>query len=359
MDAYRTAVKVNNPQESAEVQLDVYHSSLTLLMAYTLGWPDGTSIRSTYLERLAVQKASYDPEAGDYWERARVADVNATDIVTNDRLIIEADRVNLVQAFVNAFRVRSTMRNRSSVIDNYRDLSLLLPTEELKDAARRVAEDLAAFALRGRPDGIVLDRLRWDGTRRAMIDPPWTKTSSSSRASACSTGTSRSTRRRCASAGRCSGACRSSAATPSPPSSNAARTAPSCSPGSSAIRRWSTGRGSCWSSPPDPLRGTTEPVDALRRELIEELGYEAGPLEPIATFYVTPGGSSERVFLYATQIGDEDRVGDGGGLASEGEAIEIVAVSVDELLAMVADGTIEDAKTIIGAWWLERRRDGS
>ena len=145
MDAYRAAVKVNNPQESAEVQLDVYHSSLTLLMAYALGWPDGTSIRSTYLERLAVQKASYDPEAGDYWERARVADVNATDIVTNDRLIIEADRVNLVQAFVNAFRVRSTMRNRSSVIDNYRDLSLLLPTEELKDAARRVAEDLAAF----------------------------------------------------------------------------------------------------------------------------------------------------------------------------------------------------------------------
>ena len=37
MDAYRAAVKVNNPQESAEVQLDVYHSSLTLLMAYALG----------------------------------------------------------------------------------------------------------------------------------------------------------------------------------------------------------------------------------------------------------------------------------------------------------------------------------
>ena len=111
--------------------------------------------------------------------------------------------------------------------------------------------------------------------------------------------------------------------------------------------------------PAGSVDGDEEPVDALRRELIEELGYEAGLLEPIATFYVTPGGSSERVFLYATQIGDDDRVGDGGGLASEGEAIEIVAVSVDELLAMVADGSIEDAKTIIGAWWLERRRDGS
>jgi hypothetical protein len=35
--------------------------------------------------------------------------------------------------------------------------------------------------------------------------------------------------------------------------------------------------------------------------------------------------------------------------------IEIVVVSVDELLSMVRDGTIADAKTIIGALWLERR----
>jgi nudix-type nucleoside diphosphatase (YffH/AdpP family) len=111
--------------------------------------------------------------------------------------------------------------------------------------------------------------------------------------------------------------------------------------------------------PAGTIDGDEEPVSAVRRELIEELGYEAGDLEPIATFYVTPGGSSERIFLYATHVGDDDRVGGGGGLPSEGEAIEIVAVSVDELLAMVADGTIEDAKTIIGAWWLERRRGGA
>ncbi len=101
-----------------------------------------------------------------------------------------------------------------------------------------------------------------------------------------------------------------------------------------------------------------DPVDALRRELIEELGYEAGRLEPIATFYVSPGGSSERILLYSTEVGADERVSDGGGLASEGESIEIVAVSIDDLLAMVADGTIADAKTIIGALWLQRRRAG-
>jgi hypothetical protein len=49
-------------------------------------------------------------------------------------------------------------------------------------------------------------------------------------------------------------------------------------------------------------------------------------------------------------------VGAGGGVPAEGEAIELVAVTVDELLAMVGDGTIADAKTIIGALWLERRQ---
>ena len=110
--------------------------------------------------------------------------------------------------------------------------------------------------------------------------------------------------------------------------------------------------------PAGTVEDDEDPVDALRRELVEELGFEADRIEPIATIYVSPGGSSERVLLYATEVGAADRVGDGGGLRSEGEAIEIVAVSIDDLLAMVADGTIADAKTIIGALWLERRRAG-
>ena len=99
-----------------------------------------------------------------------------------------------------------------------------------------------------------------------------------------------------------------------------------------------------------------DPEVAMQRELVEELGYESDRLVPISTFYVTPGGSSERVFLYYAEVDASDRVGDGGGVSAEGEAIELVAVPFDELLTMVGDGTIADAKTIIGALWLERRR---
>jgi ADP-ribose pyrophosphatase len=99
-----------------------------------------------------------------------------------------------------------------------------------------------------------------------------------------------------------------------------------------------------------------DPEIAMQRELAEELGYEADEMVSIGTFYASPGGSSERVFLYYAEVDASDRVGDGGGVPSEGEVIELVAVSFDELLSMVADGTIADAKTIIGALWLERRR---
>jgi nudix-type nucleoside diphosphatase (YffH/AdpP family) len=109
--------------------------------------------------------------------------------------------------------------------------------------------------------------------------------------------------------------------------------------------------------PAGGIEDDEDPVVAMRRELVEELGYEADDLVPISTFYVSPGGSSERVHLFYAEVDASDRVGQGGGVPSEGEVIEIVTMGVDELLSRVADGTIADAKTIIGALWLQRRLD--
>ena len=41
------------------------------------------------------------------------------------------------------------------------------------------------------------------------------------------------------------------------------------------------------------------------------------------------------------------RVSDGGGIADEGEDIEVLELSIDEALAMIVDGRIADAKTIM------------
>jgi hypothetical protein len=41
------------------------------------------------------------------------------------------------------------------------------------------------------------------------------------------------------------------------------------------------------------------------------------------------------------------RVGSGGGIASEGEEIEVLELPIDQALAMIGDGRIADAKTIM------------
>src|SRR5690349_13441141 len=75
------------------------------------------------------------------------------------------------------------------------------------------------------------------------------------------------------------------------------------------------------------------PEEAVRRELLEETGFAAERIEPIATFFVSPGGSSERIFLFCARISDGARVAAGGGVASEHEDIKIVAFGLDDFLA--------------------------
>jgi ADP-ribose pyrophosphatase len=100
------------------------------------------------------------------------------------------------------------------------------------------------------------------------------------------------------------------------------------------------------------IDGDEAPETALHRELEEELGFRVEHVEPIATFFVSPGGSSERIWLYYAEVTEAGRVSDGGGLASEHEEIRIVRMSLDESRAALRAGRLADAKTIIGLQWL-------
>ena len=78
-------------------------------------------------------------------------------------------------------------------------------------------------------------------------------------------------------------------------------------------------------------------------------------LEPIGTFYLTPGGSSERIFLYYATVSRGQRRGPGGGLEEEGESIEVLEWPEDEVWRSIDAGRIADAKTLVGLMWLRRR----
>jgi nudix-type nucleoside diphosphatase (YffH/AdpP family) len=94
-----------------------------------------------------------------------------------------------------------------------------------------------------------------------------------------------------------------------------------------------------------------DPETAIRREAEEELGVTIGALEHVFDVYMSPGSVTERVHFYAAPYTPADRSGPGGGVAAEGEDIEILELPFDEALAMIADGRIADGKTIMLLQW--------
>ena len=94
-----------------------------------------------------------------------------------------------------------------------------------------------------------------------------------------------------------------------------------------------------------------DPEAAIRRETAEELGVDVGDLEHVFDVFMSPGSVTERISFFAAPYTPADRVSAGGGLEDEGEDIEVLELDVDEALAMVDDGRIADAKTIMLLQW--------
>jgi len=99
-----------------------------------------------------------------------------------------------------------------------------------------------------------------------------------------------------------------------------------------------------------------QPEQVARREAVEEAGLELAALWPLTQYYPSPGGSDERVHLY---VGRCDSRGAGGvhGLEEEGEDIRVLVWSLDEALAALDDGRIDNAASIIALQWLALNRD--
>jgi nudix-type nucleoside diphosphatase (YffH/AdpP family) len=105
------------------------------------------------------------------------------------------------------------------------------------------------------------------------------------------------------------------------------------------------------------LEESESPEDAIRRELIEEIGYRSRRLRHISTFYVSPGGTSERIILFYAEVTNEDRIGSGGGVEAEGENIRLVELSLSDLHSALESNDIVDAKTLVGALWLQQENE--
>jgi ADP-ribose pyrophosphatase len=95
------------------------------------------------------------------------------------------------------------------------------------------------------------------------------------------------------------------------------------------------------------------PEQAIRREIVEEAGFTVDKVEPIASFFVSPGGSSERIFLFCARVTDAARTAAGGGLAAENEDLKVAEWPLDDFLARATSGGLQDAKTLVAGYWLK------
>ena len=107
-----------------------------------------------------------------------------------------------------------------------------------------------------------------------------------------------------------------------------------------AIGRWA------WELPAGSLKPGEHPHAAALRECQEETGMIAGALQPLGSFFPTPGYCDEEMhFFRATQL-REPGAGDAVAEQDEDEDIEMRAMALDAIRSMIASGEIIDLKTV-------------
>ena len=93
--------------------------------------------------------------------------------------------------------------------------------------------------------------------------------------------------------------------------------------------------------PAGTLEVGEDPAKCAYRELIEETGYRAATIRPLIELYTSPGIMDERMYVFvATDLTP-------GEMALEdGEEIDVFTAPLEEVLAMIRRGEVEDGKTV-------------
>lgn len=94
------------------------------------------------------------------------------------------------------------------------------------------------------------------------------------------------------------------------------------------------------------LDGDTPEAAALK-EVKEETGFELSSVQKAFEAFTSPGAFTEKIHFFVAEYADENKVGEGGGLAEEGEEVEVLEMDFDQAYSLIVSGGVQDAKTIM------------
>jgi nudix-type nucleoside diphosphatase (YffH/AdpP family) len=100
-----------------------------------------------------------------------------------------------------------------------------------------------------------------------------------------------------------------------------------------------------------------DPAETVGAEAQQEMGFQLHDLQKVFELYPSPGASAEKLHLFLASYAPGDRIRNGGGLAGEGEQIELLEMPLSEAWEMIGTRKIIDAKTVIllqHAWMLQK-----
>ncbi len=95
------------------------------------------------------------------------------------------------------------------------------------------------------------------------------------------------------------------------------------------------------------------PLETAKRELREECGYTASQWRHLTTLHPCVGYSDERIEIYRAR-----ELTHVGHALDEGEFLEVLPMSIRQVLEWARNGTISDVKAVAGLLWLTAIRDG-
>lgn len=94
-----------------------------------------------------------------------------------------------------------------------------------------------------------------------------------------------------------------------------------------------------------------EPEVCIRKEAIEETGYQVTDVRKVFELYMSPGGVTELVHFFIAEYQDDLRANAGGGV--EDEDIDVLEMPFLQALEKVKNGEIRDGKAVILLQYLQ------